>query len=219
MVVGYCNGLLLCTTGNKGCATIDSNLKFKVVRIPLDDLIAKCEFAVEVFSSETGQSPDSVVSSPKPIYWSIRPTNAVVYNGLLRWMTRGNEIVVYDSYSDRVVLLVEKPKKAYKIHGSELSHVKERIDAIDKENLTYDYSVIGGDPALLNKALDKISFQIKVESSPDGGSIFKRSSKSYTIDGAEVNEEEIKAGQEKAMEAFVGIFRAFEAYILANPDV
>ncbi|KAJ9180983.1 hypothetical protein P3X46_009160 [Hevea brasiliensis] len=104
-------------------------------------------------------------------------------------------------------------------HGSELSHVKERIDAIDKENLTYDYSVIGGDPALLNKALDKISFQIKVESSPDGGSIFKRSSKSYTIDGAEVNEEEIKAGQEKAMEAFVGIFRAFEAYILANPDV
>ncbi|KAF2317551.1 hypothetical protein GH714_024407 [Hevea brasiliensis] len=252
--------------------TIDSNLKYKGVRIPVR-MAAKCEFGVEVFSSETGQLTDSVLSSPKPIYWSTQLTNAIVYNGLLHWLTRGNEILVYDIYSNGVVLLMDKkegiPDPCYDcialdcnkwslkcqvnltlqhsilrgrqrlnpshwfcghvtaIHpydpnilytGSELSHVKERIDAIDKKKLTYDYSVIGSDPALMNKALDKISFRIEVESCPDGGSIFKRSSKSYATDGAEVNEEEIKAGQEKAMEAFVGISRAFEAYILANPD-
>ncbi|KAF2317532.1 hypothetical protein GH714_023995 [Hevea brasiliensis] len=119
---------------------------------------------------------------------------------------------------DSEILLPKILPHAIKSVRSELSHVKERIDAIDKKKLTYDYSVIGSDPALMNKALDKISFRIEVESCPDGGSIFKRSSKSYATDGAEVNEEEIKAGQEKAMEAFVGISRAFEAYILANPD-
>ncbi|KAF2317534.1 hypothetical protein GH714_024001 [Hevea brasiliensis] len=87
--------------------TIDSNLKYKGVRIPVR-MAAKCEFGVEVFSSETGQLTDSVLSSPKPIYWSTQLTNAIVYNGLLHWLTRGNEILVYDIYSNGVVLLMDK---------------------------------------------------------------------------------------------------------------
>ncbi|KAF2317536.1 hypothetical protein GH714_024133 [Hevea brasiliensis] len=65
-------------------------------------MVAKCEFGVEVFSSETGQWTDSVLSSPKHIYWSTPLTNAIVYNGLLHWLTRGNEILVYDIYSNSV---------------------------------------------------------------------------------------------------------------------
>lgn len=98
------------------------------------------------------------------------------------------------------------------------SFVKETIDAVDKENFIFEYTVIEGDPALMSKELEKICFQIKFEASPDGGSILKRTSKSYTLEGIDVNEEEIKAAQAKTMEAFVGIFKAFEAYILANPD-
>ncbi|KDP27869.1 hypothetical protein JCGZ_18949 [Jatropha curcas] len=102
--------------------------------------------------------------------------------------------------------------------GSPLTYVKETVDAIDKENFIFEYSVVEGDPALMNNAIEKIAYQIKFEPSPDGGSICRRSSKSYTVDGIEVNEEEIKAGQATAMELFAGIFKTFEAYALANSD-
>ncbi|KAG8636546.1 major allergen Pru ar 1 [Manihot esculenta] len=110
------------------------------------------------------------------------------------------------------------PGTIRQVHFSNGSFVKETIDAVDKENFIFEYTVIEGDPALMSKELEKICFQIKFEASPDGGSILKRTSKSYTLEGIDVNEEEIKAAQAKTMEAFVGIFKAFEAYILANPD-
>ncbi|KAF2317555.1 hypothetical protein GH714_024485 [Hevea brasiliensis] len=51
----------------------------------------------------------------------------------------------------------EEPPLDFKIdHEDADLHLK--IDAIDKENLTYDYSVMSGDPAI------GVSFQIKVES-------------------------------------------------------
>ncbi|KAF2317540.1 hypothetical protein GH714_024183 [Hevea brasiliensis] len=177
--------------------TIDSNLKYKGVRIPVR-MAAKCEFRVEDCNK-----------------WSLKcQVNLTLQHSILRGRQRLNPSYWFCGH----VTAIHPYDPNILYTGSELSHVKERIDAIDKKKLTYDYSVIGSDPALMNKALDKISFRIEVESCPDGGSIFKRSSKSYATDGAEVNEEEIKAGQEKAMEAFVGISRAFEAYILANPE-
>ncbi|KAJ9154565.1 hypothetical protein P3X46_027885 [Hevea brasiliensis] len=109
------------------------------------------------------------------------------------------------------------PGTIRQVHFSNGSFVKETVDAIDKENFIFDYSVIEGDRSFMSKELEKICFQIKIEASPDGGSICKRSSKSYAREGVDVNEEEIKAAQEKIMEAFVGIFKVFEAYILANP--
>ncbi|MBA0710652.1 hypothetical protein Golax_009924, partial [Gossypium laxum] len=54
----------------------------------------------------------------------------------------------------------------------------------------------------------------KLEASPDGGSICKTSSKYYTIGEFELKEEGIEMGKEKAL----GMFKAIEAYLLANPD-
>ncbi|KAE9455177.1 hypothetical protein C3L33_12942, partial [Rhododendron williamsianum] len=51
-------------------------------------------------------------------------------------------------------------------------------------------------------------------SHPDGGSICKNRSIYHTKGDAQVTEEEIKAGKEKAL----GMFKAVEAYLLANPD-
>ncbi|KAF2308301.1 hypothetical protein GH714_039926 [Hevea brasiliensis] len=99
------------------------------------------------------------------------------------------------------------PGTIRQVHFSNGSFVKETVDAIDKENFIFDYSVIEGDRSFMSKELEKICFQIKIEASPDGGSICKRSSKSYAREGVDVNEEEIKAAQEKIMEAFVGIFK------------
>ncbi|KAK6278522.1 hypothetical protein POUND7_018789 [Theobroma cacao] len=96
--------------------------------------------------------------------------------------------------------------------GSQFKYVKHKVESVDKDNFTYCYTVIEGD-ALMN-AFEKISYKTKLEPSPDGGSICKSTSKYYTIGDFEIKEEEIKSGKEKAL----GLFKAIEAYLLANPD-
>ncbi|XP_059627109.1 major allergen Pru ar 1-like [Cornus florida] len=95
--------------------------------------------------------------------------------------------------------------------GSQYQSVKQRVDGIDKENFTYAYSIIEGDALM---GVESISYEIKIEASADGGSICKNSSKYYTKGDAQINEEQIKGGKEKAS----GMFKAIEAYLLANPD-
>ncbi|XVE82218.1 hypothetical protein DITRI_Ditri15bG0130000 [Diplodiscus trichospermus] len=96
--------------------------------------------------------------------------------------------------------------------GSEFNYMKQKVEALDKENFVYSYSVIEGD-ALMNK-LEKITYETKLEPSASGGSVCRTTSKYYTIGDFELKEEGIKAGKEKAL----GLFKAVEAYLLANPD-
>jgi len=96
--------------------------------------------------------------------------------------------------------------------GSQFKSVKHQVDGLDKENLVYSYSIIEGD-ALMG-VLEKISYEIKIEASSDGGSVCKNSSKYHTKGDVEITEEQIKGGKEKAS----GMFKAVEAYLLANPE-
>ncbi|KAF7145038.1 hypothetical protein RHSIM_Rhsim04G0229800 [Rhododendron simsii] len=96
--------------------------------------------------------------------------------------------------------------------GSQFKYVKHKIDALDKEKMTYAYTLIEGD-ALMDK-LESISYEVKFEPSPDGGCIGKNISTYHTKPGVEIKEEEIKAGKAQAS----GIFKAVEAYLVANPD-
>ncbi|KAI8561754.1 hypothetical protein RHMOL_Rhmol04G0366100 [Rhododendron molle] len=98
------------------------------------------------------------------------------------------------------------------IKSSAYKSVKQRVDAIDKENFTYSYSVIEGD-ALMG-IFDSISYHIKIVASANGGSVCKNRSIYQTKGDAQVTEEEIKSGKEKAS----AMFKAIEAYLLANPD-
>ncbi|KAK1591332.1 hypothetical protein Q3G72_027508 [Acer saccharum] len=97
---------------------------------------------------------------------------------------------------------------------SQFKYVKHKVEAVDKDNLSYSYSVIEGD-ALMNNALEKIVYETKVSPSPSGvGSICKSTSKYYTIGEFEIKEEQIKAGKDKSS----ALYKAIEAYLLANPD-
>eukprot|EP00257_Ricinus_communis_P025720 XP_025013134.1 major allergen Pru ar 1-like [Ricinus communis] len=96
--------------------------------------------------------------------------------------------------------------------GSRFKHAKHKIEAIDKDNLTFSHSVIEGD--MLTNGLEKITYDVKFEQSSDGGCICKENSKYYTIGDFELNMEQLQAGKEKVL----GMFKAVEAYILANPD-
>uniref|UniRef100_A0A2N9HAW1 Bet v I/Major latex protein domain-containing protein n=1 Tax=Fagus sylvatica TaxID=28930 RepID=A0A2N9HAW1_FAGSY len=98
------------------------------------------------------------------------------------------------------------------IKSSQFNYVKHRIDEIDNANFTYAYTLIEGDA--ISETLEKIAYEIKLVASPDGGSILKSTSKYHTKGDHEIKEDQIKAGKEKAS----GLFKAVEAYLLANPD-
>ncbi|XP_044484700.1 major allergen Pru ar 1-like [Mangifera indica] len=96
--------------------------------------------------------------------------------------------------------------------GFLFDYVKDKVEALDKENFIYSYSLIEGDALI--KSLEKITNEIKLAPSPDHGSICKSISKYYTIGDFAITDEQIKAGKEKSS----GLFKAIEAYLLANPD-
>ncbi|XP_050220325.1 major allergen Pru ar 1-like [Mercurialis annua] len=94
----------------------------------------------------------------------------------------------------------------------DIKYIKTKVDSTDKENFTHSYSIIGGEPWM--PELEKVSYEVKVLASPDGGSICKSTSTYYPKEGCEIDEEKIKAGADKAQ----GLFKIVEAYLLANPD-
>lgn len=96
--------------------------------------------------------------------------------------------------------------------GSQFKTAKHRVDGLDKDNFTYSYTVNEGDA--LKDVIDKVSYVVKIEASADGGSICKTSSAYHTKGDIQITEEQIKGGKDKA---FV-MFKAVEAYLLANPD-
>ncbi|KAL2530271.1 MLP-like protein [Forsythia ovata] len=96
--------------------------------------------------------------------------------------------------------------------GSQFKSVKHLVDNVDRENLTYSYSIIEGDA--LSDVLESINYHIKIVAAADGGSVCKNRS-IYNVKGdVEITEEKIKEGKEKA----VVMFKAVEAYLQANPD-
>ncbi|CAL2226856.1 unnamed protein product [Prunus armeniaca] len=96
--------------------------------------------------------------------------------------------------------------------GSQYGYVKHKVDGIDKDNLSYSYTLIEGDA--LSDVIEKIAYDIKLVASPNGGSIVKTISHYHTKGDVEIKEEQVKAGKEKA----AGLFKLVEAYLLANPD-
>ncbi|XP_039165350.1 major allergen Pru av 1-like [Eucalyptus grandis] len=96
--------------------------------------------------------------------------------------------------------------------GSRYKTAKHKVEALDKENFTYCYSIIEGE--ILGSAYEKISHELKITPSPEGGSVLKSTSSYFTIGEEDVTEEEINAGKEEAS----AMVKAIEAYLVANPD-
>ncbi|KAK7246346.1 hypothetical protein RIF29_41212 [Crotalaria pallida] len=101
-------------------------------------------------------------------------------------------------------------KKIYAVHEGRVGYVLHKVDAIDEANLTYDYSIVGG-PGL-DESLDKITFESKLLPGPDGGSIGKIKVKFHTK--GDVLPDNVR---DEAKFRGVGLFKAVEGYILANP--
>ncbi|KGN47407.1 major allergen Pru ar 1 [Cucumis sativus] len=102
-------------------------------------------------------------------------------------------------------------KKITFSHGGESKTIVHRLDIVDEVSLTYKYTVLEGD--LISETIDQIVKEIKVTEGPDGGSILKSTSIYHTKEGNQLDEGKLKIGEEKGL----ALFKAAEAYLLANP--
>ncbi|KAF5783866.1 putative Bet v I/Major latex protein [Helianthus annuus] len=89
---------------------------------------------------------------------------------------------------------------------------KHQIDEVDEKTFTYKYTLIEGNG--ISDKIEKVSYNIKFEASPDGGSISKMTTTIYTHGDFEIKDEELKAGKEKVL----GLYKVVETYLLKNPD-
>lgn len=92
---------------------------------------------------------------------------------------------------------------------SNVSYLKHKIDELNEKTFTYNYTLIEGE-GLMDK-IEKISYEVKFESTPDGGTLSKMTTSVYSKGDFDLKEEEIKAGKERVL----GMYKVVEAQ---NPD-
>ncbi|KAL0322592.1 UNVERIFIED_CONTAM: Pathogenesis-related protein STH-2 [Sesamum angustifolium] len=97
--------------------------------------------------------------------------------------------------------------------GLPFKYVKHRIDEIDTQNYVCKYTLIEGD--VLGDKLEKICHELRLEASADGGCVLKSKAELHAKAGVELDDEEIKAGKEQAL----NVYKACEEYLAANPHV
>ncbi|KAM7260319.1 hypothetical protein ACFE04_016060 [Oxalis oulophora] len=97
-------------------------------------------------------------------------------------------------------------------HEGHGGYIKQKIEVVDRENLQYSDSVIEGDAIV--GFIEKILNENKIIPTSDGGSIVKSKSTFYTTDDTEIPVQILTEGKTKR----AGMFKATEAYLLANPD-
>ncbi|KAL5701033.1 hypothetical protein ACHQM5_026415 [Ranunculus cassubicifolius] len=90
--------------------------------------------------------------------------------------------------------------------------IKERIDIIDNGKFMCKFTSIGGGD--IGKKLETATSDIKVESTSDGGSIYMLSVEYIPLPGIDYSEADI----EGVKNAMVGMFKAIEGYLIANPN-
>ena len=89
--------------------------------------------------------------------------------------------------------------------------MKHKVDALDKDNFVYNYTVVESDA--FPDYFEKISYETKSVATPNGA-VVKVTVKVFTKGDAQLKEEDGKKGKEKSE----GLFKAIEAYLLANPN-
>ena len=89
--------------------------------------------------------------------------------------------------------------------------MKERLEFLDADKCECKSTLIEGGG--IGTAIETATSHIKVEPAANGGSVVKVESTYKMLPGVEVNDEITKA-----KDSVTAIFKAAEAYLIANPD-
>ncbi|KAJ8749615.1 hypothetical protein K2173_026264 [Erythroxylum novogranatense] len=96
--------------------------------------------------------------------------------------------------------------------GGEFKYMKHRTDVLDINNYFCKYTLFEGD--ILGDKLESVVHEVKYEASGKG-CVVKATNHYHPKTGVVLNLEEINAGEVKAL----GLYKAVEEYLLANPTV
>nr|AAC12661.1 pathogenesis-related protein [Sorghum bicolor] len=91
------------------------------------------------------------------------------------------------------------------------SFMKERLDFLDVDKCECKNTLVEG--GNMRRRIETAASHIKVEPAAGGGSVVKVESTYKLLRGVDAKDEEAKA-----KEALTAIFKAAEAYLVANPD-
>ncbi|KAK4478237.1 hypothetical protein RD792_017520 [Penstemon davidsonii] len=97
--------------------------------------------------------------------------------------------------------------------GAPFKYMKHRIDVVDPKNYVCKYTLIEGD--VLGDKFEKICYDLKFEGTADGGCVIKVAIDYHTKGDLELDDDEIKKGKDET----IGLYKACEDYLTANPNV
>ncbi|XP_028756692.1 class-10 pathogenesis-related protein 1-like [Neltuma alba] len=95
-------------------------------------------------------------------------------------------------------------KKINYLEDGHLHYAKHKVDAVDKDNFVYNYTLVESDT--FPETLEKIAVETKLAAAPNGGSVVKVTVNYVTKGDAKPSEEELKIGKQKGD----GLFKAVE---------
>ncbi|GMN52373.1 hypothetical protein TIFTF001_021529 [Ficus carica] len=97
------------------------------------------------------------------------------------------------------------------VTGTRYRYMRHRIDSLDVENCRCKYTLIEGD--MLTEKIEYVVNEVEFEKALEGGCVCKVRSEFHSGQDVEINEEEIRAGKERA----IGMYRVVEAFLFENP--
>ncbi|KAF7848951.1 hypothetical protein BT93_L1410 [Corymbia citriodora subsp. variegata] len=103
-------------------------------------------------------------------------------------------------------------KKTNFSESSHIKYTKHKVEALDAGSFYCKYTMIESD--IKFDKIDFVTEEVKFVAA-GSGCVCKMTSEYHIKEGGELKEEDIKKGKDKAM----GLYKAVEEYLVANPDV
>ncbi|KAF8041622.1 hypothetical protein BT93_A0275 [Corymbia citriodora subsp. variegata] len=210
--------------GGRGCKNTSKSCTKEGAKIKEEQIEAgrekKAKGMFKAIEAHLLQNPDAynrVVASNSLLIQSMRLfTYKTEITSLIPPMKVVEALVEAHNLPPMVVLQVIKRTKVLEettySEGSWYKTLKQMVEAPDRDNFIYSYSIAVGDT--LANTFEKLSHEVKIIALPEGGSVWKNTSKYFADGEVEVTEEKIMAVKEKAS----AMFRAVMAYVEANPE-
>ncbi|CAN0924414.1 Major allergen Pru ar 1 [Linum grandiflorum] len=105
-------------------------------------------------------------------------------------------------------------KTSFPNEANEVKTVKHRVEAQDPANYYGKYTLIEGGPLSDDKNVESVVNEVKIEAGGDAGCVIKAINHYHTKEG-----EADKAMIESTGQQTIGLYKAVQDYLLANPTI
>ncbi|PRQ49596.1 putative F-box domain-containing protein [Rosa chinensis] len=162
------------------CIQLNADFRYRVVRLITDRRNISCKFKVQIFSSETGEWTESIVSTQSLVrYGDINSHMNFPYNGVLYWMSHDCTFLIgVDPFMITDRNSTSSPStSSCSTPDDSIDHYRCRFIEFDQRDENYDLECVGVNRGCLQ--------------------MLDYDSENHVLSVLELNEEEISAGAGK----------------------